>query len=514
MGSMDRHEAPSDRLLLLGLSAIPVAILLWSLVTPGYGYFIDEFYYLACARRLAFGYVDHPPLAPFILAGVRAVAGESLFAVRLLPALATGGTVFLAGLIVQRLGGGRLALVLAGLGTGLMPVIMAMGGIYSMNAYEPLLWTATMLVVLRILQGGSPRWWLLVGLLVGLGFENKHTVIGYAAALAVAVVLTDARRLLREPWLYAGAALAIAIALPNVVWQQVNGWPSLEFYRNAHLEKNVYSPPLQSVLMMVLAGNPVSLLIWGTGLVALLRGRMSPGARLLGLTATLIIAQYIFSGSSRPDRPAGTFPMLYASGAVVIAGWATTRVRQVASALLAGATAIGSLAVIPGFVPLMPPAVAARYTSALGLIHQAERGKTSPVPQMLADRTGWESFVTDVKRVYDSLPPEDQKRTVIYAPSYGHAGALELWGPSLGLPRVVSGQNTYWHWSLDVKEVEVLLAVDADGDELKQVFREVRHAGLVECDYCMSWRSHMDIHVARGSIVPFAQVWPSVRHYE
>ena len=166
------------------------------------------------------------------------------------------------------------------------------------------------------------------------------------------------------------------------------------------------------------------------------------------------------------------------------------------------------------FLPLLPPAAEARCVAFLGADIKAERGKTSPIPQLLADRTGWHSFIDDMVRVYGSLPPEDRNRAIIYVPDYGHAGAIDLWGPQNGLPRVIASQNTYWHWSNGHTTTQVLIAVGAQEADLKKVFRQVRLVGIVRCDYCMSWRSHMPIYVAKDPIVPLDSIWARTRFYE
>ena len=164
----------------------------------------------------------------------------------------------MTGVLVWRLGGRQFATTLAGLSVGFSPVLLAMSGFFSMNAFEPLLWSLIVLTIVLIVQTGHSRLWLLVGLLVGLAFENKHTVVMYLAALGAGVVLTPTRRVLADRWLWMGAAVALLVAAPNIVWQIANGWPSLEFYRNAQVLKNQPSPPLQSLVMQVLVMNPLA----------------------------------------------------------------------------------------------------------------------------------------------------------------------------------------------------------------------------------------------------------------
>jgi 4-amino-4-deoxy-L-arabinose transferase-like glycosyltransferase len=511
----------SDWPLLALLSAIPVVLLVGSTFSKGYGYFIDEFYYIACSKRLAFGYVDHPPLAPWLLAAIRAVFGESVLAIRFAAYLALGATVWVTGILAKRLGGGRFAVTIACLGVGLSPLLLAMSGFFSMNAFEPLLWTLIVLTLVRIVQTGNSRLWLLVGLLAGVAFENKHTVLAYLLPLAVGVLLTRTRRVVLDPWLWAGAAVAAALALPNIVWQLANGWPSVEFYRNAHLLKNVPAPPLASLVAQVLTMNPLALPVWGAGLLFLLVGRGAARFRFLGIMFVVLLLMHVASKTSRPDRTAAVYPLLFAAGGVALEQalhWLAERrpraamtIRVALPALLAASAAL----LAPIVLPLVSPPSLASYVAALGLNVQAERGKSSPIPQLLADRTGWESYVDEVARVYWSLPAADRDRAIFYAPSYGQAGSLELLGPPLGLPnRVIGAQNTYWHWSVGKANTDVLVAVDANEKTLRSLFAEVWEAGRIRCDYCMSWRNDIPIYVARRSIVPVDTIWPRFRHYE
>lgn len=519
---IDDPSRPRVGLGLLGLlAALPVGLLLLTLRTPGYGYFIDEFYYIACSKRLAFGYVDHPPVSPLLLAGIRWLFGESMLAIRLVAFLATGATVFVGGLIVRRLGGGRAAAVLAGLATGFAPILLALGSFYSMNAFEPLLWTLTLLAIVAIVQGGNDRLWLVVGVLIGLAFENKHTVVLYVGTLAVGVLATDARRMLRRGWFWAGCALAAVIAAPNLFWQFANGWPSLEFYRNAQFHKNVTVPYAEAFLMQFVVNNPAAAPLWIAGLVYVLANREARRLRFAGVAFLALLALQVISKSSRPDRIAGVFPFMFAAGGVAVEAWLNRlRARRpVASgAMLTGwviVILVVAAAVLPTVLPLMPPDATARYVAAIGMVQRAERGQSSTLPQLLADRTGWERGVEAIARVYHSLPREDQASAIIVAPSYGQAGALELLGPDFGLPnRIIGTQNSYWHWSVGRTNSNVLIAIDSNPDDLRHLFRDVWQEGVIPCPYCMTWRRNVPVWVGRGSIVPLETVWARVRHYE
>jgi hypothetical protein len=500
------------RLLLLLVAMVAPVVQVAASFTPGYGYFIDELYYLACAQRPALGYVDHPPLAPLLLAGVRAVFGDSLLAIRILAFLAGGATAWLAGVLALELGGGLFSMALAALSVGLAPGFVALSSFYSMNAFEPLIWTLVILLAVRLAKSGDVRLWLPIGIGVGVGLENKHTLIAYVGSLAIGIVATRARRLLVTRWLAIGCAAAAVLILPNLIWQVLHGWPSLEFYRNAQALKNVPTPPLRSIVAQILFMNPVSAPIWMAGLFVLLAGRWRE-LRFVGWSALVLFAAQVASQSSRPDRIASVYPVLMAAGAVVVADYLRSRlVRGAAIAIVM----TGAAALLPLVTPLLPPAMAAEYLTRLGLQDQMtlERGKSSPLPQLLADRTGWESFVDDIDRVYRGLPENDRRRALVYVPDYGHAGALDLWGPSRGLPRVVCSHNSYYHWSEGHAAADVLIAVGADPEDLAVLYREYSRVGAVRCDYCMSWRADMPIYVAREPIMSLDHFWPRTRHYE
>jgi hypothetical protein len=63
-----------------------------------------------------------------------------------------------------------------------------------MNAFEPVLWMACVAILLRILNGGTDKLWLLFGLIVGLGILNKHSMLFFGWGTFVGLWLTAARR--------------------------------------------------------------------------------------------------------------------------------------------------------------------------------------------------------------------------------------------------------------------------------------------------------------------------------
>src|SRR5262245_9789077 len=292
----------------------------------GYGYFRDEFYYLACAARPALGYVDHPPLTPLVTRGIRALLGDSLPALRLLPALAAAAVVYLAGWMARVFGGGRLAVATASVPVMLAPIFLGVFSVLTTNALEVLFWTLATAILVRLLERDDPRLWLPLGVVLGLGLENKHSVVFLAAGVFAGVLVTPARRHLATPWPWLGAAVAAVLFLPHLVWQAAHGWPTLEFLANARRLKNLAQPPLAFVAEQVLVLNPLAAPVWIAGLGFLLFARAAARWRALGW-AYLVVLVLIVAGGGKAYYLAPIYPLLFAAGGVACerglgrAGW-------------------------------------------------------------------------------------------------------------------------------------------------------------------------------------------------
>jgi 4-amino-4-deoxy-L-arabinose transferase-like glycosyltransferase len=477
-------------------------------VLGGYGIFRDEFYYLVNAERLDWGYVDHPPLAPLLLAGVRGTLGESTVALRLLPALAGAGTVLLAGLTARRMGGTLVAETIAALSVVAVPVYGVMFGFYSMNAFEILLWAGAVYVVVVLLTDDQAKLWLLFGLLVGIGLQNKHTFVFFAVGLALGILL-HRRSAFHSHWLWLGGLLALVILLPNLLWQVQHDWPTLEFYAGA-AGRDIGRHPIDVLLEQLLPMNPGLLAVWLLGLIWVLR---SQTFRPLAWSYLLPLLLLMMIGSSRPDRLSPAYLPLFAAGAVGIEQLARRRAWSQLPAAVAVLGLMSAGVIAPLALPLLPPQTTARYAEAFGL-GSYEAGVTAELPQHLADRFGWQELTMAVAQVYRQLPPEDQERVAIFTRNYGEAGAIHLYGGNYGLPEPISGHNNYWLWGPGDWSGEVLIAVNVPQQDLAQFFLSVNQVASTSCHFCADDENNAPILIARGLKVLPVDLWPHVKHYE
>ena len=473
---------------------------------PEYGYFRDEFYYIACAKNLAWGYVDHPPLAPFLLRLVLLIFGDSLLAIRLLPSLSGAVTVFLTGSIARQLGAGKFAQATAALAMTCSPIFLGMHGFFSMNPFENLLWTACISFIIRLIQQDNPKLWLLIGALIGLGLLNKHTFIMYVISGLIGLVLTPARKYLVQKWFWLGVLVAGLILLPNVIWQFQHDLVSLEFYRNATALKNIDVAPFRAIFNQIMFMNPVTFPFWLAGIVYYLFSRSGKPYRLFGWAYLILLATLLLARTSRPDRILAVYPMLFAAGGLVIGQFVQRfRIRLILQTVLLAVLLVLGSSMVPIGVPLMSPSQATGYFKALGISTQIEKGVKLSLPQWYADRFGWEEMSATVSKVYQSLPEEEKSQTAILATNYGEAGAIEFFAPKYPVPQVFSPHNNYYLWGPPPDDVRTYIAIGIHRDSLLSIFEDVQQAGKHSCTYCRE--NNLPVYVCRRARISMNDAW-------
>jgi hypothetical protein len=489
----------------------------------GYGYFRDEFYYIACGRHLAWGFVDHGPIVAIQAQLGELLFGDSLFGIRVLSAFAGAVTVFLTGLIAWAMDGRRSAQALAMFAILLTPQYIGVDGFLSMNSYEPVFWMLCALALILILRGfSSALWWTIFGLSAGIGLLNKPSMTFFLIAVGVGLLVTSARRILWSRWAAVGIALMFVIALPNVLWQIHNHWPTLEFLQNGRAHgKNAILNPLQFFLSQVVMLAPHNALLWITGIVALMRANSIRNSRWFGITF-LVFYVMMDAIHAKDYYLEGVYPALFAAGAIawerryaldrrVLEG------RVVAFPILETVFLLLSLLILPMASPVLPPAEWVRYTNALHLHHaESETSETGPLPQFFADRFGWQEQVDLVTQAYRSLTPAEQQRVCLFSSNYGEAGAIDFLNGTehLGLPPAISGQNSYWGWGMHGCDTNVAIAVVGDTrQQLESKYEHVDLIGQIDSPYAMPFERHHHIWLLRGDKRSPPLDWRDERFY-
>lgn len=516
---MSQTAAPRRLPLLAWLVA--ATLLVAHVLTLGrYGIFRDEFYYLANGRHLAWGYVDHPPLVAALAWLIEHTLGTSVYALRAPMLLTLVGVLAVMAVLVRRVGGGGLAIAFAWLAFALSPHYLFTFHYLSMNAPEVLWWSLAALLLVRATEVHTARrpgltpsvWpWLAFGLVIGLAALTKVSGFVWGAGLALGLLLSPARQHLRSPWPWAAVALAALLFAPHVAWQVAHDWPTAEFVRNAQASKIVALAPAAFLREQVMLLGPVGAVVALAGFVALALGRL-PGGRVWAVAVAATVAVFLLQ-RSKAYYVMPAYPVLLVAGAVMLERW--LRSRTAARRLTLGVMIAFGLLAVPLALPVLAPATLQAYMAGLGLtLSAAERHETGALPQHYADMFGWEGLADAVAGVVQSLSPEERASARIYAQNYGEAGALEYYGRSRGLPRVISGHNAYWHWGPGPAGDGVVVIVGGNLRSHQQAFADVQIGGRATCDLCMPYESDLAIFVARGLRRSLHEIWPSVKHFD
>ncbi len=496
-------------------AAAVVTLVIHLAANPHYGFFRDELYFIICGFHPAWGYVDQPPVAP-LLAAASQLFGHSLFALRTVPAVFAAAGAYVTVLLAFEFGGGIFASALATLAYLAAGVLESFGAKVGPDMVGLWLWPLAALYVVRIVKEGDPRWWLAAGAATGIALESKYSVIFFAIALVLGLLLTPQRRVLRSKWFFAGAAAAIVIASPNFLWQGLHGFPMWDLLRNGAAGKNVVASPALFLFQQLLLTNLFASPIWIIGLIWLLTNSR---ARFLGYAYLILIAVMI-AFHAKHYYPADVYPILMAAGSVPIETW--TRRALVLRAVIVAATVAAWLFFVPFSLPVLSETAMIDYGAFVGrTLHisrstmQTEHGRHSALPEDWADMHGWPELASTVARIYYALPVQERDQAAIVASNYGEAAAIDFFGPLYGLPPAISGHNNYWLWGTHGYSGNVIIDVNGDcgRHDFPGLFRSARLAAHFDAPWVISYEDNIPISVCVGITQPLAKLWPQLRHY-
>jgi len=475
-----------------------------------YGFFRDELYYMACGEHLAWGYVDQPPLIALVAWLSRHLLGNSLVSIRLLPVLAGVAVVFLTGVLARELGGDRFAQFLAAAAILFAPAYLAFDSFFSMNAFEPVFWLVCAWIVVRIVRGASPRLWLVFGAVAGVGLENKHTMLVFGFAIVAGLLLSGQLQMFRSRWIWIGGAIALAIFLPNLLWEARHDWPQIEVVRNAQLYKNIPISPLRFLGEQIVFLHPLALPVWLGGLAWCFFARAGKPFRFLGWTYLIVMAVFIFfGGKSYYALP--VYPLLMAAGGVALEQFSALNGRRWLRAAFPALLIIGGLIALPFGIPLLPIEAFMRYSAFLpagGVVKTERDAVYAPLPQLYADMFGWDTMAGTVAQVYQSLPESDRADCGILGGNYGEAGAIDHYGPALGLPKALSGHNSYFYLGPRGYSGACMIIFGERSDEFIKLFGDVHLAATITSPHAMPNEQSVPVYVCRKPVAPLAVLWP------
>src|SRR5437016_5421535 len=478
-----------------------------------YGYFRDEFDYVACGNHLFWGYVDQPPLVPFLVRLSRMVLGDSLRSIRVLPALASSVVVVLAAMIAREFGGRRYALLLSATAVLIAPIYLSGGSLLTTNSFEPLLWMGCVYFAILAIKR-DPHYWLWFGVVAGLGLEEKYSIAVLGFGIGVGLLVTRQRGILLKKWFWLGGVVAFLIFLPNLVWNIHNHWPFFELMHNIRASgRDVRLSVFEFLTQQLLLLHPLTAPIWIAGLCTLLWSRRLKDYRALGWCYVIAFIAFVaLKGKNYYLAP--IYPVLFAAGAVLI----ETGVERLRQAWLKPAMIVVLLAGGAWFAPLVVPVFSIdHFISYMNYLpfkppRSEHSHEHAVLPQHYGDQFGWEELAAMTAQAWARVAPEHRGDCAIFGQNYGQAGAIDFFGPRYGLPMAISGHQTYYLWGPRNYSGNCMIVLDDKKERLTELFEQVEYVGTSDNQYALE--RNISVYLCRGArFGSLRTLWPQIKKW-
>jgi Dolichyl-phosphate-mannose-protein mannosyltransferase len=485
-----------------------------------YGYFRDEFDYLSCGDHLQWGYVDQPPMIPFLIHFCRAVLGDSLRSIRFIPALASSLLVVQSALLARELGGRRYAMLLTAICVVIAPQYLSNGSLLTTNCLEPNLWMGCAYFAILAVNWHNPRYWLWFGVVAGIGLQEKYSIAVLGLGMVIGLLLTEQRRVFLNRWIWIGGAAAFLIFLPNILWNIHYHWPFVQLMRAIKAEgRDVVLGPIAFFFQQTLLLDPITAPIWLSGLVGLLFSRQLRPYRMLGWCYLACYAVFfVLHGKAYYLAP--IYPMLLAAGAIVIQAvldqpeTGRPRLQWMKPAIVVVLLASGAH-LVPITVPVLSPERFIAYAKTLPFKlpvteHSHARAR---LPQWYSDQFGWKEIADETEVAWNRIPVGERDDCGIFAQDYGQAGAIDFFGRKQGLPGAMSGDRTYWLWGPRGYSGNCMIVLDDRQDVLERYWQNVELVG-VSAPNTYALEQQISVFICKGKrFDSWTNVWPHLKRW-
>lgn len=493
--------------IVVAAAALKLAMHVTTAVITPYEVHRDELLYLAMGEHLRLWGMDFPPMIAILAQAMRHTVGVGVAALRVVPALFSTALVVFSALTARELGGGRYAQGIAALTVIASAAFMRSGVLFQPVVLDQLAWTLALFALVLLARTEDPRWWILVGLAGGFGLLTKFSIGIIGVAILAALILLPERRWLATRWPWIAAAIALVIGLPSIVGQIRTGWPALIYARELG-EEQLTHVTITGFLESQAAMLGPAILLAIAGVWELLRRAQFRLVALSCIGALVILL--VAHGKGYYLLP--IYPVLLGAGGTwaerVSDYLAHARGRAIVRASIAMVIAAFGVFALPFGLPVLPPESMARYaTLGPGGAVTSNTGRPLELPQDYADMLGWRERAEAVARAYDSLPPAVKARTVIAAENYGQAGAIDYYGPAMGLPHAICTCGSYWFFGPGQLPGDIALTYGVDESDLRKVFRNVQPVGRVDLPWSVPYERNAPLYVGTEPVMTLQQLW-------
>lgn len=501
--SVDHPPRLSRQTLALLLPAT-VQLLLHVFFSPGYGLTGDELYAIACSTTPAAGYVDLGPVPVLLLALQRMIGGDALLALRFVAGLIAAVNVMVTGLIARRLGAGTFGQLIAGVCMLIAPALLMAGHVATPFGFAVLGWTLGTYCVVRLLQEGKPLWWILLGLVSGLGFLSSFSMAFFVAAAVIAVLVSPLRRHLLTIWPWVAVAAALVVMMPWVLWQMAHGLPTAEWLRVMYGRQASGMSVMNFLLDQVKLLHPLTIVVWLPALAALaFAAQFRPWRALAWMYAGTAVLMIVAGMEPHELVPAAVG--LFAAGAVIVEKICTRswmRVSTVAVFVLAGA------ATLPMGLPVLAPRTFIEYEKLTGFrMTMGNTESTDRLPGYYGAMFGRKELAVVLNAVFSTMPVDERGRFGILCEDAAQAASLDFYGKEFALPPAVSGDRQYWYRGPGGYTGDRLVVVGGNEEGLRTLFGEVHLRMRFRDEYLHPGNGMTPIWIVGQPVAPLTDLW-------
>jgi hypothetical protein len=430
-----------------------------------YGFHRDELLHLALGDHLDWGFKEVPPFIALLAKITTSIFGDSVFAARIFSTLFSGLIIWFTGQIVVELGGRKFAITLACLALIFSPAFAASGYLFQPVVFDQLWWVLTVYLLIRYINTSSPIYIYLLGAVIGIGLLTKYTMAFFAIALILGLLITKQRKILWSKHILFAALIAFVLFLPNVIWQFQHHLPVVTHMKLLRSNQLEYIKPSDFIKQQLIV-NGIALFVWLIGLGFLLFSSRLRKFQFLAF-AYILVFIFLLQMSGKSYYLFGAYPMLFATGGYGFERWMKARAYAMRTVIILLFT-LPNLLLFPLVLPIFPLNQTLVVFKFLHFAPAWEDRKPHPLTQDYADMFGWDEMTEKVAKVYNSLTPEQQKNTQIFADNYGEAGALHHFGKQYNLPDAVSLSSSFTLWAPnDLNAHYIIYVDDQDGGNIK-----------------------------------------------
>jgi hypothetical protein len=458
-----------------------------------FGFHRDELLHLALGDHLDWGFKEVPPFIAVLAKITTTLFGSSVFAARIFSTLCSGLIIWFTGQIVIELGGRKFAITLACLALIFSPAFAASGYLFQPVVFDQLWWVLSAYLLIRYINTSSPVYLYLLGAVIGIGLLTKYTMAFFAIALILGLLITKQRKILWNRHILFAALIALLLFLPNIIWQFLHHLPVITHMKALRAEQLNYISPSDFIKQQLVV-NGIALFVWLIGFGFLLFSTRLRKFQFLAF-AFIIIFIFLLEMNGKNYYLFGAYPMLFATGGYGFERWLKTRAYVIRTATVVLFT-LPNLLLFPLVLPIFSLnqtlavfSFAGKNMPFLNFAATWEDHKLHPLTQDYADMFGWDEMTDKVAKAYNSLTPEQQKNTQIYADNYGEAGAIHHFGKKYNLPDIVSLNSSFTLWAPDNLDAHYIIYVDdQNGGNIKKFESSIESytkIGEVESPYAV-----------------------------